>query len=149
MWNQQLRNYVYKLQNKEKMMIPIINKNSVDGCRYYRPPETFPIGPFHRYEKNPIMKPDPNVEWESHYLYNATAIVVDNKVFMLYRAQNKEKVSSIGIAWSNDGVHFIKHKNQSLLLQNLMKRVVVAKTLELLEIPYLNYLLLLIQHMIK
>lgn len=110
MWNQQLRNYVYKLQNKEKMMIPIINKNSVDGCRYYRPPETFPIGPFHRYEKNPIMKPDPNVEWESHYLYNATAIVVDNKVFMLYRAQNKEKVSSIGIAWSNDGVHFIKHK---------------------------------------
>ncbi|KAI3405322.2 hypothetical protein KGF56_001863 [Candida oxycetoniae] len=60
------------------------------------------------------MKPDPNIEWESAYLYNATAIVVDTYVFMLYRAQNRAKVSSIGIAWSIDGVSFCKHKNPIL-----------------------------------
>ena len=47
------------------------------------------------------MKPDPNVEWESSYLYNATAIVIDDKVFMLYRAQNKDKLSSVAIIFSN------------------------------------------------
>ncbi|KAI5964383.1 hypothetical protein KGF57_001056 [Candida theae] len=92
------------------MMIPIINKNSTCGDKNYKPPTTFPIGPFKRYKHNPIMKPDPNVEFECAYLYNATAIVIDDHVVMLYRAQNKAKLSSVGIAWSSDGVNFHKHK---------------------------------------
>ena len=70
------------------------------------------------------MKPDPNVEWESGYLYNATAIVIDDKVFMLYRAQNKDKLSSVGIAWSEDGINFVKHKSRSSPLLNRMNKEV-------------------------
>ena len=92
------------------MRIPLINRNSIEGCKDYKPPSSFPIGPFKKWHHNPIMKPDPNVEWESGYLYNATAIVIDDKVFMLYRAQNKDKLSSVGIAWSEDGINFVKHK---------------------------------------
>ncbi|CAI5755602.1 unnamed protein product [Candida verbasci] len=92
------------------MMLPIVNKHSFDGDINYKPPRKFPIGPFKKYKHNPIMKPDPNIEFECAYLYNATAIVIDDKVFMLYRAQNREKVSSVGIAWSNDGINFTKYK---------------------------------------
>ncbi|CAK9437324.1 uncharacterized protein LODBEIA_P17020 [Lodderomyces beijingensis] len=76
----------------------------------YRPPTTFPLGPFKKYKYNPILRPDPDIEWECAYLYNATAIVVGIHVVMLYRAQNKQKVSSVGLAWSTDGVNFQKHK---------------------------------------
>lgn len=91
------------------MKIPVINKASIDGDKDYKAPTAFPIGPFHKYKHNPILTPDPNVEFESGYLYNATAIVVDDKVFMLYRAQNKAKLSSVGLAWSDDGVTFVKY----------------------------------------
>ncbi|RLV95367.1 hypothetical protein JA1_000904 [Spathaspora sp. JA1] len=88
------------------MKVPIINQDSPSGD--YIPPSTFPIGPFTKYPGNPILTPDPNVEFECAYLYNATAIVVSNRVFLLYRAQNRAKTSSIGIAWSDDGIHFEK-----------------------------------------
>ncbi|WLF78910.1 hypothetical protein PVL30_002658 [Lodderomyces elongisporus] len=92
------------------MMLPLnINRDTPDG-KNYQPPKTFPIGPFKKYKHNPILKPDPDVEWESAYLYNATAIVVDVHVIMLYRAQNKAKLSSVGLAWSIDGINFKKHK---------------------------------------
>ncbi|KAI5954184.1 hypothetical protein KGF54_001959 [Candida jiufengensis] len=90
------------------MLFPVINKNSKDG--HYKPPTTFPIGPFKKYKHNPIMVPDPNIEFESAYLYNATAIVVEDHVIMLYRAQNSSKLSSVGIAWSKDGINFTKYK---------------------------------------
>lgn len=91
-------------------MLPKIDKNSKEGDVDYRAPLKFPIGPhFKKYDKNPIMRPNPDNEFESSFLYNATAIVVDGKVFLLYRAQNKQKVSSIGLAWSNDGYNFVRY----------------------------------------
>ncbi|EGW34094.1 uncharacterized protein SPAPADRAFT_59516 [Spathaspora passalidarum NRRL Y-27907] len=95
------------------MLVPIISRDTPSG-EDYTPPSTFPIGPFTKHPANPILTPDPNIEFESAYLYNATAIVVDNKVFLLYRAQNSAKTSSIGIAWSEDGVHFEKFKRPIL-----------------------------------
>jgi predicted GH43/DUF377 family glycosyl hydrolase len=41
-------------------------------------------------------------------LYNPTAIVLNETIFLLYRAQNKSKTSSIGLAWSTDGVSFTR-----------------------------------------
>ncbi|EGV66311.1 hypothetical protein PSN45_003075 [Yamadazyma tenuis] len=91
-------------------MVPHIDKNSKDGDINYRSPSSFPIGPnFTRYEHNPILKPDPANDFESAYLYNASAIVVDDKVFLLYRAQNAAKVSTVGLAWSTDGYSFTRH----------------------------------------
>ncbi|KAI5962578.1 uncharacterized protein KGF55_003654 [Candida pseudojiufengensis] len=92
------------------MLFPVINKNSKDGDKNYKAPTTFPIGPFKKYKHNPIMTPDPNIEFESAYLYNATAIVVEDHVIMLYRAQNAAKLSSVGIAWSKNGTDFTKYK---------------------------------------
>lgn len=92
------------------MQIPVINKKSIDGDKNYKPPSAFPIGPhFKKYSKNPILTPNPDNEFESAYIYNASAIVVDDRVFLLYRAQNEAKTSSVGLAWSDDGYKFKRY----------------------------------------
>jgi predicted GH43/DUF377 family glycosyl hydrolase len=68
----------------------------------------FPIAPFTKYAHNPILSPNPQANWESAYLYNPTAIVLNSTIFLLYRAQNSTKTSSIGLAWSTDGVTFTR-----------------------------------------
>lgn len=50
-----------------------------------------------------------NNSWESKYLFNPAAAVVDDKVFLLYRAQNESLISSIGLAWSYDGYNFTRY----------------------------------------
>ncbi|KAK6204777.1 glycosyl hydrolase [Scheffersomyces amazonensis] len=92
------------------MPFPKITKDSVSGDKDYIAPKAYPIGPFTKYSNNPILRPDPTVEFESAYLYNATAIVVDDTVFLLYRAQNPAKLSSVGLAWSKDGYNFTKYR---------------------------------------
>jgi predicted GH43/DUF377 family glycosyl hydrolase len=57
---------------------------------------------------DPILTPNPAQNWESAYLYNPTAIVLNDTIFLLYRAQNESKTSSIGLAWSTDGVNFTR-----------------------------------------
>src|SRR5690242_13197553 len=69
---------------------------------------TFPLGPFTKYAGNPILRPDPSHDWESAYLFNPAAIVVGSQVALLYRAQNAARVSSIGLAFSSDGLHFTR-----------------------------------------
>lgn len=68
----------------------------------------FPIVPFNKYASNPILTPNPSANWESAFLYNPTAIVLNETIFLLYRAQNSSKTSSIGLAWSTDGVSFTR-----------------------------------------
>jgi predicted GH43/DUF377 family glycosyl hydrolase len=84
-----------------------VNKSTPEGDRDYIPP-IFPILPFEKYAHNPILTPNPSNEWESAYVYNPTAIVLNDTVFLLYRAQNPSKTSSIGLAWSTDGVNFTR-----------------------------------------
>ncbi|WP_210435268.1 glycoside hydrolase family 130 protein [Saccharopolyspora sp. ASAGF58] len=69
----------------------------------------FPLGPFEKSPHNPILRPDPAHEWESAYLYNPCAILVEDQVALLYRAQNAAKTSCIGLAFSDDGVTFRRH----------------------------------------
>ncbi|CAL5869929.1 uncharacterized protein PFLUO_LOCUS4162 [Penicillium psychrofluorescens] len=88
--------------------VPLITKQSTDGDRHYLAPY-FPLLGFEQYEGNPILLPNPKHNWESAYLYNPTAIVVDDMVMMLYRAQNKTKTSSVGLAWSSNGVKFSRY----------------------------------------
>ncbi|MDC1325142.1 glycoside hydrolase family 130 protein [Ulvibacter sp.] len=68
---------------------------------------------------NPIMKPSPDlvftdpisgnqVKWEERNVLNPTAIVKDDTVYMFYRAQDLQGTSRIGMAISNDGLHFEK-----------------------------------------
>lgn len=53
---------------------------------------------------NPVISPSNN-SWESHCTFNPTAILVDDKVHLLYRAQG-DGLTVVGYAVSEDGIHF-------------------------------------------
>jgi predicted GH43/DUF377 family glycosyl hydrolase len=93
--------------------VPRITPDSTDNDADYRAP-VFPLLGFEEYSNNPIMRPNPAHDWESAWLYNPSAIVVDEMVWLLYRAQNKAKKSSIGLAWSTDGFNFTRYENPVL-----------------------------------
>lgn len=84
-----------------------IGPETPDGDLNYTAP-IFPLLPFQKYAKNPILSPNPANNWESAFLYNPTAIVLNETIFLLYRAQNVTKTSSIGLAWSTDGYNFVR-----------------------------------------
>lgn len=84
-----------------------ITTETPDGDPNYTAP-VFPLLPFQKYVNNPILSPNPANNWESAFLYNPTAIVLNDTIFLLYRAQNASKTSSIGLAWSTDGYNFTR-----------------------------------------
>jgi predicted GH43/DUF377 family glycosyl hydrolase len=84
-----------------------IGQRTTEGDANYSAP-VFPILPFNKYSANPILVPNPGSNFESAYLYNPTAIVLNETIFLLYRAQNLSKTSSIGLAWSTNGVDFTR-----------------------------------------
>lgn len=89
------------------MRFPEITADTPHGDANYKAPTTFPIGPhFTKYAHNPILKPNPANEFEEAYLYNASAIVLADKVFLLYRAQNRARTLTVGLAWLDDGYNF-------------------------------------------
>ncbi|KAK5196625.1 hypothetical protein LTR92_004170 [Exophiala xenobiotica] len=101
------------------LLAPLVNSQSASTIPFTITPSTpenesnytapiFPIAPFTKYAHNPILSPNPQANWESAYLYNPTAIVLNSTIFLLYRAQNSSKTSSIGLAWSTDGVTFTR-----------------------------------------
>jgi len=73
-----------------------------------------------RYKKNPILRPDRHCAWQSKLIFNASPVVKDNDIYLLYRAQSipyyrtyaqKEMdLSNIGICKSKDGINFQQNK---------------------------------------
>lgn len=68
---------------------------------------------------NPILEPSAsqvfscpvskkNVQWEERNVLNPSAMVKDGKVYLIYRAQDNEMTSRLGLAISEDGLHFEK-----------------------------------------
>jgi beta-1,2-mannosidase len=83
------------------------------------------LGPFTRLSQEPLVRPsdatftDPltgkQVSWEKLHTFNPAAIVRDGKVCVLYRAEDDSgamgiggHTSRIGLAESDDGVHFTR-----------------------------------------
>jgi predicted GH43/DUF377 family glycosyl hydrolase len=83
------------------------------------------LGPFTRpADINPIIAPNTNssftcpmsgkvVPWENQHTFNLSAVVKDNKVYVVYRAEDNsgsDKIGShtsrLGLAVSEDGLHF-------------------------------------------
>jgi len=78
--------------------------------------------PFEKADKvNPILGPDSTgeffcpirkekIRWEEKDVFNPAAVVKEDTVFLLLRAQDKvgkpSGTSRIGLAWSTDGLHF-------------------------------------------
>jgi predicted GH43/DUF377 family glycosyl hydrolase len=90
-------------------------------------PATWEIGPFTRPASgNPVITPLPlsvftdpvlktPVHWEDLHTFNPAAIVREGKVYILYRAEDNsgtmqigEHTSRLGLAESEDGIHFIR-----------------------------------------
>lgn len=74
---------------------------------------------------NPILQPDTSqvfncplskqvVHWEERNVLNPSAVVRNGKVYLLYRAQDHAMTSRLGLAVSNDGLHFTKQANPVL-----------------------------------
>jgi predicted GH43/DUF377 family glycosyl hydrolase len=80
----------------------------------------FPLGPFRKYAHNPILAPAGD-GWEAKDLFNPTAIVKDDRVYLLYRAEDRtganqwNGTSRIGLAVSSDGIHFERYPDPVLV----------------------------------
>ena len=90
------------------------------------------FGPFIRPEtSNPVISPDSTtrfycpmrkevIDWESNDTFNPAATVKDNKIYVLYRAEDKSgigigmRTSRIGLASSEDGIK-MKRRNKPVM----------------------------------
>lgn len=94
------------VQSASSLPFDITRDTILNDSNYTAP--LFPLLPFTKYENNPILTPNPANNFESAYLYNPTAIVLNDTIFILYRAQNESKTSTVGLAWSTDGTSFTR-----------------------------------------
>jgi predicted GH43/DUF377 family glycosyl hydrolase len=92
----------------------------------YKGETSWQLIPFTRVDSvNPILVPDTSsvffdpilqsqVRWEEKDVFNPAAVIRNDTVFLLYRAQDKigkfAGTSRIGLAWSTDGLHFKKNR---------------------------------------
>jgi len=100
-----------------KYLIPVLALLVFINCSNssQRTDDTFslPFKEIKRVADNPILSPS-NTAWESKDLFNPTSIEVNGKIALLYRAEDSTGIgdwngtSRIGLAWSNDGIHFEK-----------------------------------------
>jgi len=93
------------------------------------------LNSFTKPPENPILKADSSfiftdpisqkpVAWQRAEVFNPAAIVKDNKVFLLYRSEDNpaailgERTSRLGLAESEDGIHFKKYPTPVLYPDN-------------------------------
>ncbi len=89
------------------------------------PPDDWSMGPFVK-RPQPVLSPTPEskfqcpvlgkeVRWEEQNVYNPAAVVRDGKVYLFYRADDKNpalewgRTCRIGMAWSENGTDFSRH----------------------------------------
>ena len=80
---------------------------------------SLPFNEINRVSENPILSPS-SLAWESKDLFNPSSIEVDGKIALLYRAEDSTGIgiwngtSRIGLAWSEDGIHFKREEKPVL-----------------------------------
>ncbi|WP_422082392.1 glycoside hydrolase family 130 protein [Ulvibacterium sp.] len=90
---------------------------------------------FYKPKENPIFQADSSftftcpikkevVQWQKADVFNPAALVKDNKVYLFMRCEDNPKAilggrtSRIGLAYSDDGIHFTKHPTPVLYPDN-------------------------------
>ena len=72
-----------------------------------------------KYANNPILKKNPNNQWEELCVLNPAVIFndADQRYYMLYRAagNDKQHYIYIGLAISDDGVNFVRQSDKPLI----------------------------------
>ncbi len=97
-------------------------KNSTSSKKPQADEENWTLVPFTKSDEvNPVLVPDSttifhcpvrkeDVKWEEKDVFNPAAVVRNDTLFLLYRAEDKvgkyAGTSRIGLAWSTDGLHF-------------------------------------------
>ena len=71
------------------------------------------LGTFTPWPGNPVLRPTGD-GWQSANVYNPAAVVQDDRVVLLYRAHATDKVSRLGLATSDDGLHFVQEPDPVL-----------------------------------
>jgi predicted GH43/DUF377 family glycosyl hydrolase len=101
------------------------DKNTTPAKSVEVPEEKWMLG-FKKTDVNPIMTPDSSyvftdpitkeaVQWQKADVFNPGAVVRNDTVFLLFRAEDNPdailggRTSRIGLAYSTDGIHFTKH----------------------------------------
>jgi predicted GH43/DUF377 family glycosyl hydrolase len=107
---------------KEYLLLMLVfiagcNSNTLDDSAFLT---------FHKPNENPVIRADSSfafldpvkkevVKWQKADVFNPAAIVKDNKVYLLIRCEDNPaailggRTSRIGLAYSDDGLHFIKY----------------------------------------
>ncbi len=97
-------------QYKKWMLVPFVKNDNVNPI----------LTPLKTTFTDPILKK--KVAWEEKDVFNPAAVVRGNKVYLLYRAQDKiglpAGTSRIGLAYSDDGLHFTRVKEPVLKPDN-------------------------------
>ena len=97
-------------QQKKWMIAPFVKQDSVNPC----------LVPLKTKFRDPIL--NTQVAWEEKDVFNPAAVVRNNKVYLLYRAQDKigkpAGTSRIGLATSSDGLHFKRSSTPVLYPDN-------------------------------
>lgn len=70
-------------------------------------------GPFTRAAENPLLTPQ-GQGWEALGVFNPAVIYEGGRYWMLYRAQDRQGISRLGLATSSDGVHFVRESQPVL-----------------------------------
>lgn len=108
---------------------------SLSACKNSTPyKKDWPLLPFEKADVvNPVLIPDTTttflcpvrneiVKWEEKDVFNPAAVVRNDTVFLLYRAEDSigkfAGTSRIGLAWSTDGLRFTKHPTPVLYPDN-------------------------------
>lgn len=70
-----------------------------------------------RHKGNPILNPNQQNEWESEAVFNPGAVLIDGKVYLLYRAigEYDSYISRIGLAVSEDGFNFERMSDKPII----------------------------------
>jgi predicted GH43/DUF377 family glycosyl hydrolase len=71
-----------------------------------------------RYEGNPILQPIAENPWESKLVFNAAAILLKNRIHILYRAIGNDGISRIGYAATIDGYTIIDRSSTPIFEPN-------------------------------
>ena len=95
------------------------------GCSTH-PSKKWDFESFYKPEENPVLKADSSftfidpiknvpAKWQKADVFNPAAIVKNNKVYLLFRSEDNPaailggRTSRIGLAYSEDGIHFTKY----------------------------------------
>ena len=69
-----------------------------------------------RYDGNPLISPITDHPWESKYTFNAGALLVDEKIYILYRAMGDDDTSVLGLASTRDGLKLDERLSEPVYL---------------------------------